>query len=56
MTFFRVGCGGRDRFVRNDKLESDNRSPLFLRSNPVAAAFAFGLQIWERDTFADYNR
>ena len=26
---------------RDDKLESDDRSPLVLRSNPVTAAFAF---------------
>jgi hypothetical protein len=51
-----VGQGGHDRFVHNDELESDDRSPLVLRSNPVAAAFAFDLQIWERETFADYNR
>ena len=37
----KVGRGGRDRFVRDDELESDNRSPLVSRSNPVAAAFAF---------------
>ena len=36
------GRYGRDRFVRDDKLESDDRSPLVSRSNPVAAAFAFG--------------
>ena len=34
--------GGRDCFVRDDdELESDDRSPLVLRSNPVEAAFAF---------------
>ena len=38
----KVGRGGRDRFVRDDELESDDRSPLVSRSNPVAAAFAFG--------------
>ena len=36
------GRGGRDRFVRDDELECDDRSPLVSRSNPVAAAFAFG--------------
>ena len=51
-----VGRGGSDHFVRDDELESDDRSPLVSRSNPVAAAFAFDLQIWERETFADYNR
>ena len=30
-----------DHFVHDDELESDNRSPLVLRSNPVEAAFAF---------------
>ena len=38
----KVGRGGRDRFVRDDELESDDRSPLVSRSSPVAAAFAFG--------------
>ena len=36
-----VGRGGRDRFVRDDELESDDRLPLVSRSNPVAAAFEF---------------
>ena len=36
----RVGRGGRDRFVRADELESDDRLPLVSRSNPVAATFA----------------
>ena len=38
---FWVGRGGRECFVRDDELESDDRSPLVSRSNPVAAAFAF---------------
>ena len=36
-----VGRGGGDRFVRDDKLENDDRLPLVSRSNPGAAAFAF---------------
>ena len=36
-----VSRGGRDRFVGDEELESDNRSPLISRSNPVAATFAF---------------
>ncbi len=35
----KVSPGGGDRFVRDDELESDGRSPLVSRSNPVAAAF-----------------
>jgi hypothetical protein len=36
---------GRDRFVRDDELKSDDMLPLVSRSNPVPAAFAFDLQI-----------
>ena len=38
-TLVRVGSGGRDRFVRDNELESDDRLPLVSRSNPVAATF-----------------
>ena len=39
----------RDNFVRDDELESDNRSPLVLRSNPVATTFAFSAKLRKRD-------
>ena len=40
--------GGRNRFVCDDALESDNRSPLVSRSNPVAATFAFSAKLRKR--------
>ena len=46
---FQVGRGGRDCFVRNDELESDDRLPLVSRSNPVAATFAFSAKLRKRD-------
>ena len=46
---FKVGRGGRDRFMHNGELESDDRSPLVLRSNPVAATFAFSAKLRKRD-------
>ena len=36
-----VGRGGAIGKTLDDELESDDRSPLVLGSNPVAAAFAF---------------
>ena len=49
MTIVGVGRSGHDHFVRNDELESDNRSPLVSRSNPVAATFAFSAKLRKRD-------
>ena len=49
LTLSQVGRGGRDRFVRDDELESDDRLPLVLRSNPVAATFAFSAKLRKRD-------
>ena len=40
-SYLAVGRSGCDRFVRDDEFESEDRSPLVSRSNPVAAAFAF---------------
>ena len=40
-----VGRSSRYHFVLDNELESDNRTPLVSHSNPVAAAFAFDLQI-----------
>ena len=39
-SYLAVGRSGCDRFVRNDEFESEDRSPLVSRSNPVAVAFA----------------
>ena len=41
--------GGCDRFVRDKELESDDRSPLVSRSNPVTASFAFSAKLRKRD-------
>ena len=40
-SYLAVGRSGCDRFVRDDEFESEDRSPLVSRSNPVAAAIAF---------------
>ena len=34
--------------MREDELESDDRSPLVSRSNPVAATFAFSAKLRKR--------
>ncbi len=39
--FPQVGQGCAIGFVNDDEIKSNDRSPLLLGSNPVAAAFAF---------------